>query len=48
MIKNILTSIEFEISEEYTKYYHQWNEFVDKLDDILNYYKFNIYESGKR
>jgi hypothetical protein len=48
MIKNILVSIEFEISEEYTKHYKKWDTFIDKLDDILNYYKFSIYKSGKQ
>jgi hypothetical protein len=47
MIKNILVSVEFEISEEYTRYYGQWDTFADKLNDILNYYKFSIYKSGK-
>lgn len=47
MIKNILTSIEFEVSEDFQKCFGQWDEFANKLKDILEYYKLSIYKSGK-
>jgi len=47
MIKNTLTSIEFEVNEDYNKYFGQWDEFTEKIKDIFDYYKSSIYKSGK-
>lgn len=47
MIKNILVSIEYEINENFKKYYGKWDLFIEEIKDILGYYKKSIYKCGK-
>ena len=47
MIKNILTSIEYEINEDYIQNFGKWDKFIENTNDILDYYKLSIYKAGK-
>lgn len=47
MIKNTLVLMESEISNEFDSNYNNWDEFIEKLTNILDDYKLNIYKCGK-
>lgn len=47
MIKNLLVSIDFEVQDCFNKYYKDWDSFIKEVEEIIGYYKENIYKVGK-
>ena len=47
MIKNILKSIDYEIQDCFSDN-NNWNDFIEELKDILEYYSISIYNAGRK